>query len=68
MVAPELGFTLLFEALALELAKAMPVSKIAQILQENAFRILRIIKRYVDDASELADYFGIRALGIDETS
>jgi transposase len=66
--APGSGFTLLFEALVLELAKTMPVSKMAQILQDNDTRVWRIIKRYVDDAREQADYSGIRAVGIDETS
>jgi transposase len=66
--APGSGFTLLFEALTLELAKTMPVSKVAQILQENDTRIWRIIKKYVEDAREQADYSGIRAVGIDETS
>lgn len=66
--APGSGFTLLFEALVLELAKTMPVSKMAQILQEYDTRIWRIIKRYVDDARDKADYSGISAIGIDETS
>ena len=66
--APGSGFTLLFEALVLELAKTMPISKMAQILQENDTRIWRIIRRYVDDARQKADYTEISAIGIDETS
>lgn len=66
--APGSGFTLLFEALVLELAKTMPVSKMAMILQENDTRIWRIIRRYVDNARKEADYATIHAVGVDETS
>lgn len=62
------GFTLLFEALVLQLAQCMPMGRIAQVLGEHDTRLWRIVQRHVDAARKAADYSGIKSVGIDETS
>ena len=49
------GFTLLFEALVLQLAKHMPI-------------VWSILDKYVEGARTIADYSEVAQLGIDETS
>jgi len=53
------GFTLLFEAIILELAKHMPISKLAEHMAEDDERLMRIITYYVDKSKESADYSAI---------
>jgi transposase len=64
----ESGFTLLFEALIMLLAKSMPVSSIASYVGEHDTRIWRIIHHYVDRALLEADYSDVKHVGVDETS
>ena len=62
------GFTLLFEALVMELAAYMAVKEIATIVEEHDTRIWRIIQRYVQAGRAEADYSAIASVGVDETS
>jgi transposase len=62
------GFTLLFEAFVMQLAKAMPVSQIADLVGEHDTRIWRIIKAYVSKAYAEKDLSGLEEVGVDETS
>ena len=62
------GFTLLFEAMIMTLAKSMPVKTIAQFVNEHDTRLWRILHHYVDDAREKADHSQVKKVGIDETS
>lgn len=62
------GFTLLFEALVMELAKHMPVSTIAAELGVNDQRLWRVIRHYVSKARDKEDYSSVSNIGIDETS
>lgn len=62
------GFTALFEAFCLTLARDMPVSKIAALVGEHDTRIWRVIRHHVDDARARADHSGVARIGIDETS
>lgn len=62
------GFTLLFESMVLELLKHMPVSKLADQLQENDERLMRIASYYVNRSKAVADYSKITRWWIDETS
>ena len=61
-------FTLLFEAMVLELIKHMPLSKLWSHLQEDWERLMRIATYYVNKSKEKADYSDITSGWIDETS
>lgn len=65
---PGCGFTLLFEALVMALAKAMPVKTIAEHVGEHDTRLWRIIHHYVDKGRAEADYSEVHEVGFDETS
>ena len=62
------GFTLLFEALVLILARQMPFAAVARIVGESPHRVLAVCHKYVEMACGLADYSEVTALAIDETS
>ena len=62
------GFTLLFEALILMLARQMPFAAVARIVGESPHRVLAVCQKYVEMACGLADYSDVTALAIDETS
>lgn len=62
------GFTLLFEALILQLAMYMPILKVAELVDEYDTRIWRIVNRHVNLAHAVADYSTMTCVGIDETS
>lgn len=65
---PGSGFTLLFEALVLALAKEMPVKAVGRLVGENDTRIWRILQHYVDRARAAEDFSGVTQLGVDETA
>lgn len=65
---PNSGFTLLFEAFTMELAQAMPMTKVKGIVNENDTRLMRIIKYYVGKAREKVDMSNVRKIATDETS
>jgi transposase len=62
------GFTLLFEAFIMTLAKEMPVNAIARMVTENDTRLWRILQHYVDNARRKQDYSQVYDLGVDEKS
>lgn len=62
------GFTLLFEAMIMTLAKAMPVKTISSFVNEHDTRLWRIIHHYVDKGRSVADYSQVKKVGFDETS
>jgi transposase len=62
------GFTLLFEALILMLARQMPFAAVARIVGESPHRVLAVCQKYVEMACGLADYSDVTALAVDETS
>lgn len=62
------GFTLLFEAFVMALAKAMPVSQIAKIMGEHDTRIWRVIGHHVKQVYEKKDFASVTKIGCDETS
>ena len=65
---PGSGFTLLFEAMVVELAKSQPVADVARQVGEHDTRSWRFIRHYVDEARLYEDHTGVEAIGIDETS
>jgi transposase len=62
------GFTLLFEAFILMLARQMPFAAVSRIVGESPHRVLAVCHKYVEIACGLADYSEVSALAIDETS
>jgi len=62
------GFTLLFEALIMTLAKQMPVNAIARLVNEHDTRVWRVLNHYVDQARKQVDMSNVRRVGVDETS
>lgn len=65
---PQSGFTALFEAFVLTLAKDMPVSKIAELVDEHDTRIWRILHYHTSKAYSTKDLSELSQVGIDETS
>jgi len=65
---PGSGFTLLFEALVMVMAKAMPVKSIADLLKEHDTRLWRVLDHYVHQSRQGADFSAVTAVGMDETS
>ncbi len=66
---PGAGFTLLFEALVLLMArKGMTPKGIGEILGEHDTRIWRVLEYYVDSSLAKQDWSEVEAVGVDETS
>lgn len=65
---PGSGFTLLFEAYVLALAKAMPVAEAAALVGEHDTRLWRILDHYVSRAVAALDLSDVERVAIDETS
>jgi transposase len=62
------GFTMLFEAFILTLAKEMPVSKIAELVDEHDTVLWRIVNAHVKKAYSKKEMSTVMKIGIDETS
>jgi transposase len=62
------GFTLLMEALLLELCKHMPVSQVSQMVAVSDYKLWRMLDVYVSAARFSEDYSAVAAVGMDETS
>ena len=62
------GFTLLFEAFIMVLARDMPVKAMARLVKEHDTRLWRILDHYVDQARRGQDYSAVTRIGVDETS
>lgn len=56
---PGSGFTLLFEAMVVELAKTQTVADVAAQVGEHDTRLWRFIRHYVDEARLYEDYTGV---------
>jgi len=66
---PGAGFTLLFEALVMILAKNnMTPKAIGRLVGEHDTRIWRILEHYVEKARERVDMSEVHQVGMDETS
>jgi transposase len=62
------GFTMLFEAFVLRLAKEMPICQIADLVGETDTRIWRIVRGHVKRAYEKKTFEAAVKIGVDETS
>lgn len=65
---PGSGFTLLFEAIVMALAREMPVRAMSKILREHDTRLWRVLNHYVEEARREADFSSVREVGVDETA
>lgn len=66
---PGSGFTLLFEALTVELARnGMTPTAIGRMVGEHDTRIWRVLEHYVDEARDRVTFAGVEKVGVDETS
>jgi len=62
------GFTLLFEALVMAMAREMPVRAVAGLVGEHDTRIWRVVHHYVGEARAGQDLSQVERVGVDETS
>lgn len=62
------GFTLLFEALLMQLLSSMPVAAVSRLVGESDDKLWRMLEHYVDLARLQEDFSGVKAVGLDETS
>ena len=62
------GFTLLFEALVMQLCQAMPVDKVARLTKTSDDKLWSMLERYIDTTREQENFENIDAIGLDETS
>ena len=62
------GFTLMFEAFVLAFCSAMTFAAVSRLIRVSEYRVKEICNKYVDEAVALADYSGVNAVAIDETS
>ncbi|MGH3904706.1 MAG: ISL3 family transposase, partial [Pseudonocardiaceae bacterium] len=65
---PGSGFTMLFEALVLTFAKAMPMRRVQAMVREHDTRVWRIVEHHVHTAGAKEDFSGVRRVGMDQTS
>ena len=64
---PGSGFTLLFEAWAVEMARHLPAGTLAGQSDETDTRLWRSVAHCVDEARRLEDHMRVEAVGIDGT-
>jgi len=62
------GFTLLFEALVMQLCQAMPVDKVARLTKTSDDKLWSMLERYIDTTRQKENFENIDAIGLDETS
>ena len=62
------GFTLLFEALLVQLCQAMPVNQVASITKTSDDKLWNMLGNYIDTARQEENFENIDAVGLDETS
>ena len=61
-------FTLLIEAMIMQLSKCMPIKQIAELLDEHDTKIWRVIHRYVNNTYVNEDFSKVEHVGVDETA
>ena len=63
------GFTLLFEAFVMILAKkGLPISQISELVKEHDTRLWRVISHHVEKAYKEKSFASVKRVGCDETS
>jgi transposase len=61
-----LGFTLLFEALLIQLCKAMPVHNVSQLTGVSDHKVWRVLDTYIALAKKDEDFSDLSTIGMDE--
>lgn len=62
------GFTLLFEALLMQLASSMPVRSVAGLTGTRDDKLWEMLDRYIEQTRVHEDFAEMEAIGMDETS
>jgi len=62
------GFTLLFEALLIQLCKAMPVHNVSKLTGVSDHKVWRVLDTYIALAKKDEDFSDLSIIGMDETS
>jgi len=62
------GFTLLFEALLLQLCKGMTIAEVGRLTNESAHKLWEMLDRYIQSGRDLSDYTAVKKIGLDETA
>ena len=62
------GFTLLFESMAMQFCKHMPINTVAKLLSTNDKKLWKMVMAYTNQAHKKLDFSEITQIGIDETS
>jgi len=62
------GFTLLFEALLLQLCKGMTIAEVGRLTNESAHKLWEMLDRYIQAGRDLSDYTAVKKIGLDETA
>lgn len=65
---PGSGFTLLFEALLITYAAAMPVARLAAMVREHDTRIWRVLEHHVNTQRAKLSFAEVTKVGMDETA
>jgi transposase len=67
-IKPRSGFTMLFDAWIMAMAKDMPMNAISRLMKETDKRLWRILHYYVDNAIAVQDLSHVTQISTDETS
>jgi len=62
------GFTLLFEALLIQLASSMPVHSVSKLVGVHDDKLWDMLYRYIEQTRMKEDFSDIETIGMDETS
>jgi len=62
------GFSLLFEALVLQLVSNMTVLKVSKLINVSDDKLWRLLEKYIDISLLKRDLENVKAIGLDETS
>ena len=62
------GFTLLFEALLMQMCLAMPVNKVASLTRVGDDKLWTMMDRYISKTRVHENFENIKSVGLDETS
>lgn len=61
------NFTMLFEALSMQLCKSMQVKLVGDLINESDDKLWRMLDKYVEAGREPEDFSDLKSVGVDET-